>query len=177
MARNMPNTLQNLMSQTMVRAATSRQFSILAWALTSLAKANHDSESIEQILAIKERCTFPFETFCRLYLQSFVMPLHRSIRFMKTGKRYYYREIGDMAEQEFVVPLTDLMVEMAGKLGETQEASLENILISTNQALSDAMLRDKKYNIVFDNEDDLEAQMKNKKLKPDPQAEAVKPNE
>lgn len=62
-----------------------------------------------------------------------------------------------MAERHFARPLNNLMISFVGRLGEVSDSSLNYILEATSNRLNE-IPKEKKYNIIFDNDEDLQNQ-------------------
>ena len=143
--------IQRVVSQTLMRALNSRQYSQLAMFLEILARANGNENVVERIHRVKAGCFIDFESFCLLYLKSFMMPSNRSIRFMGTGQKFTWTQIRLMATEQFVIPLGIITIDLLGSLGETQTASLKSVVESMQHFPIETRPAVEELNVVFDN--------------------------
>lgn len=167
--------LQRSVTTVLFKAVLTNQYGLLCKNLLILAKSNKDEESERRINEIKEGCMLPFDSFAGLYSKSFYMPSNRRIRFMATGDEFSWSDFRLLAEQQFVNPLTDLMIEMLGNLGMSSEMSLRGIIEATNSQLNESQPRN--FKVIFDNEEDIQAQEQEKEEEPDAKVDEAKVDE
>jgi hypothetical protein len=126
--RDKSTELQKQVAGQLIRTLLQRQYSQLAMLIEILAKANGNTDLVDRLKQVKENCSFDFEAECILFMRSFMMPAHRGIRFRGTGIKLTWQQIREIGMEEVHKPLSELSVELMGKLSETQTVALKSYI-------------------------------------------------
>ena len=119
---------QQKIADAIVKNLMARNYSQLALFMEILARSIGDQQMLNRIKSIKENCSIEFESFCRLYAQSFVMPGYWGIRFLGNGHRMRWTQVLEMGNQQIATPLQDAASALMGKVSFSQNVLLMEYL-------------------------------------------------